>query len=231
MQIHCRQCGAEIPAGNINLDRMVAKCRACNAVFSFADQLDNGANYWGDAKLDVSLPKNLAVDNFGSELKITRRWFSPKYIAMIFFSLFWNGFMVVWYGIAIANQIWIMALFGLLHAGVGIWLIYYILCGFVNITEVKVSPNALTVKHSPIPYPGNKRLDPFNIDQLYSKEKISRNRNSTTYSYEVHLITREGKHQKLVTGLDEPEQALYMEQKIEQALNITDRRVRGELGR
>lgn len=33
MKLSSPECGAEIPADNINLDRMVAKCRECNTVF------------------------------------------------------------------------------------------------------------------------------------------------------------------------------------------------------
>ena len=36
MRVSCKSCGAAIPAANLNLDRMVAKCGACHAVFAFA---------------------------------------------------------------------------------------------------------------------------------------------------------------------------------------------------
>ena len=36
MRVSCKSCGAAVPAANLNLDRMVAKCGACHAVFAFA---------------------------------------------------------------------------------------------------------------------------------------------------------------------------------------------------
>ena len=47
-------------------------------------------------------------------------------------------------------------------------------------------------------------------------------------TYEVHLIDRNYKHAKLVTGLPSSEHALYLEQEIERFLHIADRPVRGE---
>src|SRR5262245_5716112 len=39
MQIYCTHCHALIHADDVNLDRLVAKCRACQAVFAFSPGL------------------------------------------------------------------------------------------------------------------------------------------------------------------------------------------------
>ncbi len=231
MQIYCKQCSAEIPAGNINLDRLIAKCSDCNSVFSLANQFGEADGYQTFKRVEVPMPKGIEVENFGGELQISRRWFSPMIIALTIFALFWNGFMVMWYGIAIYNRIWVMALFGLLHAGIGVGLIYYVLAGYLNTTVIKANMGDLEIKHGPLPSPGNTRPDRGLIGQLYCKAKIHRGRNSTGCSYELHATTKDGKHKKLLTGLTESEQALYLEQEIERFLDIKDRPVRGELGR
>lgn len=136
MQLTCKQCGAEIPADHINLDRLIAKCSVCNAVFSFAAQFGQSETSPTFNRIAVPMPKGFTVDDLGGQLKITRRWFGPKIIALAFFALFWDGFMVVWYGIALWNQIWFMALFGLLHLAVGLGITYYVLAGFVNRTFI-----------------------------------------------------------------------------------------------
>ena len=41
-------------------------------------------------------------------------------------------------------------------------------------------------------------------------------------------MTRDGLRHKLISGLSEPEQALYLEQVIEQRLGLPDRPVAGE---
>ena len=57
----------------------------------------------------------------------------------------------------------------------------------------------------------------------------SRNKNSVSYTYEVHMITSTNTHKVLLKKIDNAEQALYIEQEIERHLNIQDEAVRGEL--
>ncbi len=228
MDLHCQRCGAAIDADNVNLDRLIAKCDRCNAVFGFAGMIEGGANRL--KPLDVPLPVRFTLEHTGDGLRISRRWFSPTAVVMIFFTLFWNGFVVAWMAGAFFSRTPSMALFGSLHAAVGLFLLYTTLAGLVNTTTVQVGATALTIAHGPLPYPG-KQLAAGDIRQLYCRQKISQGRNSRSVSYELHAVTGDGKHAKLVTGLDEPEQALFLEQEIERYLRIKDQPVRGELAR
>ncbi len=78
MQIHCKQCGAQIPAEHLNLNRLIAKCTSCNSVFSFADQVEDTGSTQYVERLAVPMPKRIEVNIFGGRLQITRRWFSLK---------------------------------------------------------------------------------------------------------------------------------------------------------
>jgi hypothetical protein len=134
MQVTCKQCGAPIGAEAVNLDRLVAKCAFCNAVFSFADQLEPAERPRPAAeRFDVPMPKGFDVQARTGRLRIARKWFSHK--------------------------------------------------------------------------------------------------NSTSTTYEVYAILQDGARQKLLSGLHEIEQALYIEQEIERFLEIEDRPVRGETAR
>jgi hypothetical protein len=179
---------------------------------------------------ETPMPKGFTVKRSKSELKITRDWFNMAVIGITFFCLFWNGFMVMWFGITISQRIWMMAAFGSLHALIGLGVAYGVLAGWLNQTVVKVNSTSLEVTSGPIPVPGNKLLKTVDIKQLYSKEKTSRGE-STSYSYEVHVVTYDKKDETLVAGLTDSAQALYIEQQIEHALGIKDRLVRGELER
>jgi hypothetical protein len=35
--VHCPECGAQIAADDLNIQTFMARCRACDSVFSFAD--------------------------------------------------------------------------------------------------------------------------------------------------------------------------------------------------
>jgi predicted Zn finger-like uncharacterized protein len=229
MQIQCPHCAAQIPAAQINLDRLLATCSQCNAVFSFADQVEGAETIQPVERIDVPMPKGFEVHKMGNRLEITRKWFSPKYIFLTFFTVFWDGFMVMWFGIAITKGVWPMAVFGLLHGGVGVWLLYTVLAGYLNKTVIAVSGRELSITHGPLPWRGNKHLKSSNITQVYCKERIQHGKHSTNYTYEVQAILRGGAHEKLLSGLDESEQALYLEQEIERFLEIEDRPVKGEL--
>lgn len=230
MKLNCPECAAEIPSNNINLDRMVAKCRECNAVFGFGDQLDSSEQQ-SLTRMPVPRPANLQIEHDGAYLRFTRRWFSVVYIMLGIFALFWNGFMAVWFGIAIISRIWPIAIFGTLHATIGLVIAYIAVAGLVNSTLIRVGMGEIEVSHSPLPWFGKRRIETAGIAQLYSKEVSSRSRQRTTLSYEVHLATQDGCQIKLLAGLDGSEQALYLEQEIERYLGLKDQAVRSEIPR
>lgn len=225
MQLHCPYCGTDIPAADINLERMVAKCAGCSAVFSFEDQLDAAPS---PRRMELPLPKGLVVDRQGYELAITRRWLSAKFFFLVFFCMFWDGFLCVWYSIALSQRAWIMALFALGHTAVGLGLTYYTLAGFLNRTLIRVGPSQIGVSHGPLPWWGNRQLNSSSIAQVFCKERVTRGK-TTTISYEVLAATHAGTQEKLVDGLDNSDQALYLEQEIERFLNIKDAPMVGEL--
>ena len=227
MQLNCPYCDHVIPATDINLDRMVAKCASCSAVFGFEDQITAAPAFV--RKLDVPLPKGILFEQQGYEMAITRRWLSPKFFFLVFFCVCWDGFLCFWYSMAISQGVWVMALFALGHAAIGVGLTYYTIAGFINHTLIRVSPSQLDVSHGPLPWPGKKRLDSTTIAQVFCKEHISRGKNGTTTTYQVHAATRAGTQEKLVESLDTSDQALYLEQEIERFLNIKDAPVAGEI--
>jgi len=82
-----------------------------------------------------------------------------------------------------------------------------------------------------LPWPGNKSVASYEVKQLFSKEKINHGKNGTHYSYTVQAKMADGRSETLVRGLTEAEQALYIEQQLEQFLGIKDEAVPGELPR
>jgi hypothetical protein len=233
MQIVCPKCDATIPADNLDLGRNLAKCGVCGEVFNCAAQLDGLASPGGgDIKRgEVPLPKGLRVYRRADGLRILRRWLGPKFFGLAFFCLFWNGFMVVWFTIAITQKQWAMAAFGTVHGLVGLGVAYFTLAGFLNTTTITVVHGLLSVTSGPIRVPGNKNITADALQQLYTKRHVSHGKNGTSISYELRAQTTDGKDEKLVGGLDKQEQALFMEQQIEEFLGIEDRPIRGEVER
>jgi len=235
VKVSCKSCGATVPAENLNLDRMVAKCGACHAVFSFAidgqqppsrdpEQRDRG---------DVPRPETLQIERFGGELTITRRWWStPAVVILTIFTIIWNG--ISWGGfVMVLEDMPPAALFIALFLLIGLLMGYFTLCLMLNSTVITVG-RELVIRHGPLPVPGNRRLAASDLDQLYVTEHVSTSRSdsgrrTTQVSYQLRARLQDGSGVKLLRAVTEAEEALYLEQLIEEELGIVDEPVRGEV--
>ena len=181
-------------------------------------------------RMELGLPEKLEMQRHPSGIEITRRWFTWGTIFLTGFAIVWDGFLLMWYSIALAGHANLLfVLFPLIHVGAGICITYSALTGWVNSTRIRVEQGQITVRHGPLPWYGNKSLDGSTLKQLYSKEKVSTGRNSTTVTFDVHAITSDSRDVKLVSGLESSEQALYIEQEIERHFHIENAPVRGEI--
>lgn len=229
MKLLCPSCGAAIRADDMNLDRLVAKCRECDSVFAFAP---DGALRGGRRRPHVDLPARIRIENHGSGVVLTRRWLSAKYYLLLVFSIVWNTFLVGWYAaVTAADAPLLFKLFPILHVAVGVGLTYSVVCGFVNRTRIAADGETLTVRHGPLPWPGAREIPARELAQLYTIEKVSQSRNGESRDYRVQARLRSGADVKLVSGLAGVEQALFIEQELEAFLGITDEVVPGEYPR
>ena len=251
LQIRCKACGLAIPAEDVNLDTGLAKCRSCQAVFGFLDQisaeqlptatLSSGASLGELPRPLAGMPQGYEVQGSGKNFSLTHTWRNWSLFFFVPFTIFWLGFLVVWYaGVgAMAPRMGVMALvfllFPLIHVAVGIGLAYTCVAMFVNRTIIRVDGMELTVRMGPLPFWGNKTFQIADILQLYCKEVRHRhhdNDSSTyhhSYSYEVHVLKTGNTSEKLLGGFITPDQAIIVEQQLEQALGIADRRVPGDV--
>lgn len=240
MKLYCPTCNREIPAADINIRLAAAKCATCNTVFQFQDQLEP-VSAPRSAALPVPAPKKFIIEDFGSDLTIRWRWYSHAVWALLFFCLFWDGFLIFWYGMMFfagknmrgeAGWFWLLPiLFPLLHVAVGVGLTYFVLCSFINRTVIRVTGGELTVRHGPLPWGGNRTVSTFDVTQLYCTEKVRSNRRGYSTSFELNALLSDGEKVNLLTAIEELDQALFLEQKLEQHLKIEDQRVPGEVGK
>jgi hypothetical protein len=234
-QLACKACGKLIPAADVNIDKALAKCLACNAVFSIAGDVGAG----NQPRLPVPMPKGFRVESWGSELTLTRRWYTHGLWGLLAFCIFWDGFLVVWYAIGVTGlfsgniegPVWLMLVFPVLHVAVGVGMTYAVLCGFLNRTTVRISGGELSVSHGPIPWYSNQQLFASDIRQLYCAEsKRPAGQDNNRRTYEVIALLRADDKVTLLTGLEDLDHGLFVEQQIEQHLKISDERVPGEVG-
>lgn len=241
MQLFCKKCGQQVLAEDMNLELALAKCRGCNSVFSILDSLQEdappGVATGAGDRLPAPMPKGYKIEELGSELTITYRWFTLGAFALLFFCIFWDGFLVVWYSIGFSQLFggdlgWgalFMLLFPIIHLAVGIGLTYAVICMFLNRTEIRVAGGNLTIWHGPVPCPGKCCIPTSDLKQLFVTETTHRGKHGIRYSYDVSAMKQDDTKQKLIGNLDDVQQALFLEQKLEQHLKIADQRVPGEV--
>jgi hypothetical protein len=181
--------------------------------------------------IEVPLPEHVSVEQGADGLVLSHRWFRPIYIFMAFFCVFWDGFLIAWYfGIPTqgaprpASFYW----FPLLHVGAGLWLTYYTIAGFLNRTLIGVNQGEITIRHTPLPWLGGRRIQAGELKQLYCEE-IHGRRSQTTF--QLCAVRKDGTKLKLLTGLPGSDVALLLEERIERQLGIQDRHVPGELSK
>ncbi len=232
MNVYCPQCGEKTSAEDMNLDTMAAKCRSCSALFSLGGIVDDDrgrTRHDRPLDKDVAMPKSIRVSESGDRLLVQRRWYSPMLFFFVFFCIAWDGFLIFWYKMAMADDApWIMSVFPILHVAVGIGLTYWTIAGFVNRTDIVVNGRELQVSHKPMPWFGATRMPVDQVDQLYCKQKISHSKNGTSVTYQLFAAEKGGGRRKLLSGLMDSDQALFVERCVESYLGIRDRRVPGE---
>jgi hypothetical protein len=240
LRVNCRSCGTLIPAEDVNLDAVLAKCRACHAVFDFSDQVKRPptpAKQKRD-RGEVAMPKAFAVEDTGLALTVTRKWSRGIAVFFVIFALFWNGIVSVFVVLALSGK---MKMEGGEPAGpfaplflapfvlVGVVMAWLALAFLFNRTTIEVRDGALAVRHGPIPWFGNKRLETDSLDQLYCVEYVAYTQNDVPqYRIALYGLTKSGDRIKLVPGMEGAEQGVYLEQLLEKQLRIEDRPVSGE---
>ncbi len=179
----------------------------------------------------ITQPGTVTLRQETGRLILKRRWRTWKVAPLAFFCVFWDGFLCFWYSILLVNPsepAVIMMLFPLLHVAAGIFLTYTLLANLFNHTTIQVDLERFIVQHDPVPWPGEIKIPVRNLKQLYCKEKVSHGRRTTSVTYTLAAVLSDGTEKNLLSGLESPAVAGFIEQSVEKWLNIADQRVTGE---
>jgi hypothetical protein len=183
----------------------------------------------------VALPDGYKIAESASSTTISWRAFQPAAYFLLFFAIGWNSFLLFWFQIGLSSEHkvpWIFFVFPIGHIAVGIGVIYHTLILFLNRTEIIVTDRFLCVRHVPIPKAKSVRLESASVRQVFCRERESESSDGQKYvRYSVGVLSADGVERKLIDGLCEKEQAIYIEQCIESRLKIQDLLVEGELPR
>jgi predicted Zn finger-like uncharacterized protein len=238
MNIQCPSCRAKVAVEDVNLDRMLAKCRACQSVFEIGNQVPN-ARIASATRLDkasIPQPRSIKVEEEGVGLLLTRRWRRGSGWLLVGFAAFWNSILSIFIAVALFEKngfpgpfpgfIWLFLTPFLL---VGIGMLYGALAFLLNRTTIRIGDGRIGVRSSPVPWPGNLSLGTQDLVQLYSRQHLSHTKGDVPmYHYEVWGLWQGGHKAKVVGGMEDQEQAYFIEHAIEKHLGLEHAPVEGE---
>ncbi|MCC6360715.1 MAG: hypothetical protein IT450_18410 [Phycisphaerales bacterium] len=234
--MYCRRCGKVIPSINVNVQALIAKCDDCGEVFSFEGVEEKRPARKHGRRPPVARPESVTIEEFPDGPRIVRRWFRLYVLGLAAFAVFWDGFLVNWYWMALSGGFhgehgtgWTPILFPLLHVRVGVGLTYFVIASIFNRTIVRADRGGLAITHGPIPWRSPRPLDRSEIMRIYCQDHFSQNRRGGTLSYGVHAIDRSGRRVKLLSGLSDKDEAMFIERWIEERLGLPDDPVEGEV--
>jgi hypothetical protein len=221
-QIACPNCGEIVPASDINIMALMAKCVGCDHVFSISPQSARSEQM----ETAPSRPSGITHETgFSGELILKRSWFHVALFGLLFFCIAWDAFLIFWYSIALFGPAkqgngfdLMMVVFPIGHVAVGVGLTYYVVAGFLNKTKVMVDFENLTVSHGPIPWRGNQSLRREDVKEIELEfGGVSGNAHQSTMIVSAHHV--DGRQIVLLNSLPD-RQAEYIAWHLADALKV-----------
>jgi hypothetical protein len=217
-QLTCKNCGAPIPAENINIQKTLAVCPECATVFDFSSTVEAAAPAPHKRKRrKTKQPEHITIQPSASGLDLVYKWGLKAEVPS---NLFW---MALWAIISLA-----IGLGGTLFAGEpGAWAatlvigaapLYYFLCLFTNATRFLLDEDQLQVRTTPLWFwgAGHATVDTSDIEAVYW-ELGEDDDEEDEDSYLVYARLRDGGRKKLFEGIRKQD-AEFIAQELNAAL-------------
>jgi hypothetical protein len=175
----------------------------------------------------LQIPKEISLNDSKRELTIKKKWFDYGRVLQLFIAIILNicaGFVI--YSLAQYNTsdsflvgvIMAMSVLALFFQVLGAWMLYQAICGLLNTTVIKVDHKTISIHFKPLPWFGAKTINKNDIVQLHVSERDYSDADLKHVSYQLQVILKDSDPIFLLKNLDTPEQAQFIEEKIEQYL-------------
>jgi hypothetical protein len=233
MQLTCKSCGVELHPADVDMDALQAKCRHCGWVFGHpvsphrlraSGEADPSLSRATPEPQELPLPNGLSVESSSAghlQVRVDRKsiytllFLSGMTILLSFAAIkLAYPFVLPWY--LVIGFIFMPLMTGYCAAVAGL-----------NTVLISTDGSSLRIKHGPLPWFGSRLISRKHLRQLYVSETEVRTDSGVDRSYNVRAQVTEG-DVVIISGLAEPQTALYLERKFEQMLRIIDVPVDGE---
>lgn len=234
LDLTCEVCDNEIDPDGVNMNSTLAKCNHCGSLLFLDDD-----DFFGRRKRnrpEMMIPEGTEVLHLPSSLDIRTQWNrsrskGPGTWFIAFFAVMWNVMLLPFVLSSIASGALLSLLPLIGHLAVGFGLIYYLLTIFLNHTDVYVTDNEITITSKPLknPFRPDTIIPTSDINQLYVSRYVSSITNGVPqHAYALYAITSNDRRISLLRGMNKETQ-LYIEQEIENFLDIDDVQVMDEV--
>jgi hypothetical protein len=98
----------------------------------------------------------------------------PALAPGLLFCVFWDFFLVVWYGTVLSSHSWSSAAFGLGHLAVGVWLTHAVLVAIFNVRTLRIGDGRIVFRSRPIPFGGRLDVAMDDVDRFEAVERKTR---------------------------------------------------------
>ncbi len=221
MKVACPVCACPVSGEDVDLPQARALCRPCGELFPLsavpaplvpvqpapiATSSDHRPEALGWAE---------RVDGPRVEIALTPARLSA--LPLFLFTLFWDGFLVVWYVTASRHPLSGMFLFPLLHVGAGVYLTYNALVRLLNRSHFAFDRASFLLASGPIPQRGAHEATD-NIDRFDVAESSTSFKRRGTKAWGVRMLTREGKAVSLSLPIAAETEASFVAARLNAAL-------------
>lgn len=215
MQRTCNNCHSSFKATDLDWNKGIAICTTCGTRETLAPQ-----------RLMPS-PERFKVETTSESVAIHWKWFETPPYVMLFVSLVWNIFTFAFYIFTLRSTedgyITLSLLF-LPYIVAGLLIIYRAFSNLANYSTVTLTKEFLKVTHHPFWWPGQKQFPISSIKKLYVSQRKIRDIAPLKY-YKLMALNQEDVLIPLLTHLKTLEEAKFLEQFIEERLNLEEQPV------
>lgn len=234
MALLCSSCSAPIDEPSIRPSG-VALCLQCHAVV----RLEQLQGEWrvvpqpvAPESIEVSIDEapGSAGEGYRSasrtsgRFEATHRWSrGPELFFLGFFVLFWDGFLVLWYGALLTNKAHASlgsVLAPVLHVAVGVALTWFVLAKLVNRTQISVKEGIFRCRSGPIRIPTHRQqvLDLGSLKNFSAALSVGRSRQREGQAkWEVLAEKKEGGEVVVLRALS-AEEARFLSERLDRQL-------------
>jgi hypothetical protein len=163
----------------------------------------DGIEIKGRTSASVKIPTNVICEKQAGRVTLTQHWFSWFSVMIVPFCILLDASVIAAYVVLPKGDL--LALSGaVLLPGilVGLWATYYVLARLINRTVVTVTNSKLSVRHSPLPWPGNQDVPIQQVKEFRCGKSISRDYAGRVWeTYTLRVLLEDGRRIELLHGI------------------------------